>query len=162
MIPTLEEMAAHTECDGRDHGKARVRLPPKPPRRRSETRELVHPIRAMLNAMPGVRLWRNNSGMLKDHRGTPIRYGLGEGSADLVGLVTFERVTPRYTIDAEAGVETFARFFALEVKLPGKKPGASQRMWLQTVRTLGGFAAVVHDLQEASDAVSRCRAGLSE
>lgn len=111
--------------------------------RRNETRELTHPIQAALNKMDGVRVWRNNSGMLKDHRGVPLRYGMGNGSADLIGCVRVGGV---------------GRYFALEVKRPGQVPTTDQYAWMATVRLLGGFACVVHSVEEAAKAVLRCRA----
>lgn len=119
---------------------------PKPARSRraSETLELVHPIRVALNCIHGVRVWRNNVGMLEDRNGRPVRYGLAIGSADLVGLV-------------RCGL--WARFFALEVKRPGHRPTEEQHAWLKTVRELGGFACVVETVEQATAAVLRCREG---
>ena len=111
-----------------------------PTTRRNETRELTHPIRAALNVLPGVRVWRNTQGY---DRRTKTVYGLAVGSADLVGLVD-------------------SRFVALEVKWPDEKPDEDQVAWLATVRELGGFACVVHSVDEALAAVARCRAGASE
>jgi hypothetical protein len=119
------------------------------PKRRSETVELVHPIRIALNKLPGVRVWRNNSGVLKDPFGTPVRYGLGTGSADLIGLCC-RPWTP---------APSPARFLALEVKRRGEYPTVDQAAWLRCVRELGGFACVVHSVDEALAAVQRCREG---
>jgi hypothetical protein len=114
------------------------------PARRNETRDLTHPIRAALNAIPGVRVWRNNVGFARaENGGAPIRYGLAAGSADLIGIVD-------------------GRFFALEVKWPGGKPTREQSSWLRTVLELGGFAAVVGSVGDARAAVARCRLGLDE
>jgi hypothetical protein len=97
--------------------------------------------------------------MLRDANGTPVRYGLGVGSADLVGIIT----CPTYmTLDPFTDARPIGRAFALEVKRPGEEPTADQVKWMLAVRTLGGFACVVHSIEEACHAVDRCRRGESE
>lgn len=108
--------------------------------RRNETRELTHPIRAAVNVVPGVRVWRNNAGW--DQR-INVLYGLGLGAPDLVGMCD-------------------GRFFSLEVKWPGEKPNPDQLRWHDTARRLGGFVAVVHSVDEAMAAIVRCRAGAAQ
>jgi hypothetical protein len=129
--------------------------PRKRAHRANETRDLTHPIEAALNRLPGVRVARNNNlgpvvpyvrRLQPDIR--PIRAGLGDGSADLVGIVRLH-----------TGI---GRAFVLEVKRAGEKPKPDQARWLGVVRSLGGFAAVVHSVEEALAAVERCRAGESE
>jgi hypothetical protein len=134
-------------------------LPPKVRTKRpNETRDLTHPIEAALNRLPGVRVARNNNlgpvvpyvrRLQPDIR--PIRAGLGDGSADLVGVCS-----------VAYGVRPVGRAFCLEVKRPGVKPDADQVRWLRVVRELGGFACVVHSVDEAIAAVERCREGASE
>ena len=123
-----------------------MKLPAKPPRRRNETRDLTHPIRSALNRLPGVQVWRNNTGCVDLATGGKIVYGLGSGSADLVGLV------------ASHGLR-LGRFFALEVKWPGKRPTKEQLAWSNVVRGMGGFAAVVTSVDEAIAAVERAMSG---
>jgi hypothetical protein len=103
-------------------------------------------IRVALGTEPGVVLWRNNCGTAEHW--TPkgvqrVRYGLAPGSADLVGLVG-------------------GRFVALEVKAPKGRVTEEQREWLALVRRFGGFAAVVHSVDEARAAVARARTGAVE
>lgn len=133
----------------------------KPPRvpRANETRDITHPIRIALNKLPGVRVVRNNSGMLEWAPGKRLRYGLGLGSADLVGvvLIPWDLSDPRIFDSHGLG-----RAFCLEVKRPGVKPDRHQLAWLQAVRNLGGFATVVHSVDEAIEAVQRCREGESQ
>lgn len=128
--------------------------------RRNETRDLTKPILAALNALPGVRVARNNTGMLRDERGVPVRYGLGLGSADLVGIVVCRYCSAH--LERHGDVLEVGRAFCLEVKWPREKPTADQARWLQAVRRLGGFACVVHGELEALDAVRRCREGACE
>lgn len=96
-------------------------------------------IRRALGIVEGLVLWRNNCGYWHDGK-RGIRYGLAEGSSDLVGICD-------------------GRFFALEVKRPGEKPTEDQRKWMNVVRMHGGFATVVTSAEEALLAVERCRDG---
>jgi hypothetical protein len=102
-------------------------------------------IRAALGATDGLVLWRNNVGVAKHfdaktHETQLVRYGLANGSADLVGVLD-------------------GRFIALEVKRPGEQVTAEQRAWLELVRRYGGFAAVVTSAADARAAIERARAG---
>jgi hypothetical protein len=126
---------------------------PKP--RRNETRELVRPIMAAVNALPGVRVWRPH--VLNTRALDLAGAGLAEGSADLVGLALCT-----WTEDDGYLSHEFGRFLALEAKWPGEHPTADQRLWAAVVRKLGGFYAVVRSVEEAVDAVTRCREGMSE
>lgn len=149
-----------------------MRLPtPDPaPRKRSETRDLVQPMIRSLNRLPGVRVARNaNLGPVVPwaqrwlENARPIVAGLGTGSADIVGIVAC-RYWRAHGIGNWLPHEV-GRAFALEVKLPaapGLKAGSvapDQVRWLRVFRRFGGFAAVVHSLEEARAAVDRCQAG---
>lgn len=111
-------------------------LPAKPTRRRNESAELTRPIVAALNAIPGIWASRNLTGSGFARAGHPITYGLGIGSADIVGCV------------APVG-----RMFALEVKWPGKKPSKEQDAWRDRVAKLGVRVAVVHSVGQATELV---------
>jgi len=150
-----------------------MNVPRKPKPRRNETQELTRPIEAALNKLPGVRVRRNNTGVLEDKRGVPVRYGLGVGSADLVGICEVQSVSVPASLEALGRVANgqvgalyptriLGRAFCLEVKRPGEKPTADQVRWLESVRRLGGFAAIVHSVEEALACVERCRAGQSQ
>ena len=149
-----------------------IDLRARPPRRRNETRDLTRPIEARLNKLPGVRVVRNNPGLVVswhrrlDASAHPFAGGLGVGSADLVGMVTCEVVMRGKPL-------VFGRAFCLEVKSDAaserKSRSASRRTtiedqerWARSVRLLGGFCCVVHSLEEACAAVLRCRMGASE
>lgn len=139
----------------------------KPPRR-NETRDLTHPIRVALNRLPGVKVDRNNVGSLEWAPGKMLRYGLGIGSADIVGACMCEVVTvPRHLELLARGqpahpTRVFARYFALEVKWPGETPTEDQERWMRSKREIGAFACVVHSVDEALQAVERCRRGASQ
>lgn len=103
----------------------------------------------------GAVLWRNNVGTAEHWtpRGVQrVRYGLAEGSSDLVGLID-------------------GRFVAVEVKAHDGRASAEQEQWLALVRRNGGFATVLrgpatddeHAVTRACmDIVARARAGESE
>jgi hypothetical protein len=96
-------------------------------------------IRARLAWEPGLVLFRNSAAVVKS-RGRFYKGGLGNGSADLVGCLA-------------------GRFVALEVKVPGEEATKEQIEWAARVRAAGGFAAVVHGVEEAVAAVARARQG---
>lgn len=81
----------------------------------------------------GARLFRNNNGALKDHRGQWVTYGLCPGSADLIG----------WTKEG--------RFLAVEVKTPDprSKPTPQQEQFLEVVRRHGGVAFIARSEEEA-------------
>lgn len=85
------------------------------------------------------RLWRNNVGVTP---GTFIRYGLGVGSADLVGLV-----------------KDTGQFIAVEIKTPVGRLSEEQKAWLQTIRNLGGRALVLRTVEEAEALVAELCGG---
>lgn len=89
-------------------------------------------------ARRGITLWRNNTGVLMNEAGVPVRFGLNNDSpqankrmksADLIG------------IHRPSG-----RFVSIEVKRPGwKHSDASERdraqlAWAVTINALGGVA----------------------
>lgn len=96
-------------------------------------------IRAALAVMPGVLVWRNNVGVDAGHG---IWYGLGVGSADLVGIVTIRGV----------GV-----FLGVEVKTATGRMRPEQVQWAATVRRHGGIAITARSPEEAVAAVVAAR-----
>lgn len=108
---------------------------------------ILHAIRAAVAGEPGVLVWRNNTGV-DTTRG--VRFGLGVGGADLVGVCE---------CPTSIGPDHFGRFFGLEVKAPGRRPSPKQRLWADAVRRVGGFVAVVTSADEARAAIQRCKRG---
>lgn len=80
-----------------------------------------------------VLCWRHNTG----GRGR-LRWGLGVGGADLIGLV-------RGT----------GRFFALEVKTQTGRLSREQCCWRDAVVSAGGFYACVRSVDDALTALER-------
>lgn len=101
-------------------------------------KSLMVRIRVALDAIPGARFFRNNSGVDLDRK---VRYGLGKGSADLIGIVD-------------------GRFVSIEIKTPRGRATPEQRAWRDTVVRMGGFACFVTSPAEAVAFVSEVRAAI--
>ena len=93
---------------------------------------ILYAIRDALLATGRVMLWRNNVGALRDRTGRVVRYGLGVGSPDLVGIVR--------PID---------RMLCVEVKVPGEEPDPDQVCWHRAARAAGALVIVAHSVAEA-------------
>jgi hypothetical protein len=104
----------------------------------------------------GHVLWRNNSGVLRDERGVPVRFGLCNDSAqlnaqckssDLVGIK--QVLVTQEMVGTVVGV-----FWAVECKRAGWKYKATDRevaqlRFIEAVRGMGGvgqFASGVGDI----------------
>lgn len=123
--------------------------------------QIQQAIRIALGDEPDLVLWRNTTGQTEewnpsDGSARTLRYGLAVGSADLVGIL---RVSVIPVFDRSM---SFGRFFALEVKTPTGRVRPEQTQWLELVRRMGGFAAVVRSVDEAKAALARARNGESE
>ena len=98
----------------------------------------------------GIRLFRNNVGVLKNEAGTPVRYGLANDSpalnkrlksSDLIGWRRLE-ITP-----AHVGT-LVAQFVSLETKhaawtYGGDAREEAQQRWLALVAADGGYAKFI-------------------
>jgi hypothetical protein len=98
-------------------------------------------IRLALSRGP-VRLWRNNTGALRDQRGQLVRFGLCEGSSDLIGYRTV-------TITPDMVGRQIAQFVALEIKAPTGRTTAPQRQFLATCQAAGAVAGVARNQADA-------------
>lgn len=99
-------------------------------------------IRLALSRGP-VRLWRNNTGALRDQRGQLVRFGLCEGSADLIGY-------RQVTITPDMVGATIAQFVAVEVKAATGRTTAPQRAFLATCQAAGAVAGVARSEADAA------------
>ena len=93
----------------------------------------------------GVRMFRNNTGALRDANNRLVRFGLCEGSADLIGLRRLELPTGEHV----------AQFVAVEVKTPTGRLTEQQRRFLQMVTDHGGLAGVARSIEEARELLER-------
>ena len=89
-----------------------------------------------------TRLFRNNTGTLKDANGRPVQFGLCKGSADLIGW-------KRVTITPEMVGTTVAVFTSIEVKTPTGRVKPEQQQWLDAVQAAGGIAGVARSVEDA-------------
>ena len=93
------------------------------------------------------RLFRNNTGTLRDINGRPVSFGLCKGSADLIGWRTVT-VTP-----AMVG-QQIAVFTSIEVKSTSGRVKPEQQQWLNAVAAAGGIAGIARSVGEAMDILS--------
>lgn len=88
-----------------------------------------------------VRLFRNNTGALKDQQGRMVTFGLCKGSSDLIGWRSI-------TIGPEHVGRTLAVFVAIEVKDRGRAT-PEQLAFIKATREAGGIAGVARSIEEA-------------
>jgi len=89
-----------------------------------------------------TRLFRNNTGTLRDQHGRPVQFGLCKGSADLIGWRTI-------TITPEMVGQQVAVFASIEVKTPTGRLRSEQQQWLDAVQAAGGIAGVARSVSDA-------------
>ena len=89
-----------------------------------------------------TRLFRNNTGTLRDQHGRPVSFGLCKGSADLIGWTT-------RTITQEMVGQRIAVFTSIEVKAASGRLRPEQRQWLDAVQAAGGVAGVARSVDDA-------------
>lgn len=93
-----------------------------------------------------VRLFRNNTGALKDQRGQLVRYGLCKGSSDLIGWKSA-------TITPDMVGQQIAVFVAIEVKDKGRATD-DQLRFLEAVKAAGGHAGLARSISDAQAILS--------
>ncbi len=97
---------------------------------------------------PGVRLFRNNCGALKDTEGRLIRYGVANpGGSDLIGWRSV-------TVTSDMVGQKLAVFLAIEVKGERGKATDAQKNFLDRVKADGGLAGVARTVEDARAIVS--------
>lgn len=89
-----------------------------------------------------TRLFRNNTGTLRDQHGRPVSFGLCKGSADLIGW-------KRVTVTPEMVGQQVAVFTSIEVKTATGRLRPEQQQWLDAVQAAGGIAGVARSVSDA-------------
>jgi hypothetical protein len=89
-----------------------------------------------------TRLFRNNTGTLRDQHGRPVSFGLCKGSADLIGWRTV-------TVTPEMVGQQVAVFTSIEVKAASGRLRPEQRQWLDAVQAAGGIGGVARSVADA-------------
>ena len=102
---------------------------------------LMQQIRAACNQMPDVRLFRNNTGFASKER---VRYGLGTGSPDLVGVVC---------------VNGIGRAIGMEVKTEKGRLTPEQKIWIDLGDRFGAPIACVRSVEDALAFIDEVRRG---
>lgn len=108
-------------------------------------------IKDAVNRDGRARVTDNQVAMATPYRGEgnapghPTRYGLGKGSADLVGVLS-----------------PHGRAIALELKSGKATLSDEQKRWRKVFMRFGGFYAVAHTPEEAIAAIDRACRGESE
>lgn len=108
----------------------------------SET-DLIQRVR-LAHCHGDCRLWRNNSGMLFDAFGRPVRFGLCTGSSDLVGYKSV-------TITPDMVGQRVAVFAALEGKAKRGRVTNEQAAFIRHIQEAGGIAGIFRSVEEATD-----------
>ena len=96
----------------------------------------------------GSIVWRNNTGVLKNEAGIPIRFGLCKGSSDLIGI------TP-VTITPDMVGNTVGVFTAIEVKTKTGRASAEQMQFIDAVNAAGGIAGLARSPADALELLPR-------
>lgn len=103
--------------------------------------ELQQRIRLHYGTRSGLRLFRNNVGQCQAADGRVVRFGLCEGSSDLIGFTSVE-ITP------EMVGQRLAVFTAVEVKTPRGRISDAQQKFIDLVRSAGGRAGVARSVED--------------
>lgn len=133
-----------------------IALPSRAERVTTEA-EVLRRTREQIGRLDYATVWRNNVGSREPCRlckpklcpGCAMKfkhvvvYGLCEGSSDLAGIVECT------VMIANGTTITIGRFFALELKRPGKKPTTEQLTFLAHVRSRGGYAGWADNVTDA-------------
>lgn len=92
---------------------------------------------------PGVRVFRNNVGALKDQEGRLVRYGVANpGGSDLIGWKSVE-------ITQNMVGRKVAVFLAIEVKGERTPIRPEQRNFIDRVKADGGLAGIARCVDDA-------------
>ena len=92
---------------------------------------------------PGVRIWRNNCGALKDQDGRLIRFGVANpGGSDLIGWRSM-------TVTPDMVGSKVAVFLAIEVKGERGRATDAQVNFIARVKADGGLAGVARCIDDA-------------
>lgn len=100
---------------------------------------LMQRIMLAASKIPGVRLFRNNTGF---DSAAKVRYGLCVGSSDLIGWKTIQ-IEPKHV------GQRMAVFVALEVKTESGRATPDQINFIDIVAKSGGHAGIVRTAKDA-------------
>lgn len=106
-------------------------------------------LKACMKAISGLghTIFRNNVGVLKDRRGTPVRYGLCVGSSDLIGFTKVE-------ITHNMVGKQVPIFTAIEVKTDKGTVSEKQKKFLSFMRKNNCVSGVARSKEEAESIIN--------
>lgn len=107
--------------------------------------QLLADVMKALGCEPDFRIFRNNVGLARYDSGAKVRYGLANGSSDLIGFLA-----------------PLGRVVSLELKTATGRVRPEQDAWLRMVRAMGGFASIVRSVDDAHAALARARQGATQ
>lgn len=93
-----------------------------------------------------LRLFRNNVGLAYTRQGNPVRFGLANGSPDLIGW-------KRITITPDMVGQSVAVAVGVEVKTSAGRLRAEQRAFLTHMQEFGCRAGVARSVEEAHEII---------
>lgn len=79
----------------------------------------------------GCKVWRNNTGALKNSAGRLVSYGLCKGSSDIIGICPD------------------GKFLAIEVKTQSGKTTENQERFIRVIKSMGGRSGVARSVDDA-------------
>lgn len=92
--------------------------------------EIQQRILLAIGNRPGLRVWRNQTGALKNDRGQLIRFGC-PGSADILGIMAPD-----------------GRFLAIEVKTDSGRQSDQQRHFQTMIENHGGLYILARSVED--------------
>lgn len=93
-------------------------------------------------------MFRNNVGKLETKDGRWVKFGLVEGSSDLIGWTPVE-------ITQDMVGQHLAVFTAIECKTKRGKPTDTQQYFIARVQADGGYAGVARSVEDALKVIGR-------
>ncbi len=110
----------------------------------------------------GNHLWRNNSGMLYNSMGTPVRFGLGNDSSKKNEVMkSSDRIGPtpiiitREMVGRKIGVFTAVEVKSEDWKWTGTDREIAQNNFINMVLQAGGFAGFANTVDEYLKIIGR-------
>lgn len=105
-------------------------------------------IRLAVSRVPGVKLFRNNVGGLKDQQGRFVQFGLHPGSADLIGWKSV-------TVTPDMVGKRVAVFVSIECKTETGKVKPEQEHWKLVIQEAGGIACIARNEETALECLKK-------
>jgi VRR-NUC domain len=101
-------------------------------------------------------LLRNNQGVLRDERGRPVRFGLGNESAALVARFASPDLVgwTRYTVTPADVGRTIAVMTGIECKTDTGRVTPQQQAWLDRLAADGGVSGVARGRDDLAQIIN--------